>query len=723
MDTNAYNTGLTELRGVRDDIKAVRRDLEKLQRELQKLEADRDKRVIALGAYDRAKSDRIAPAAGMSIVEVAALVPALGPGLPAGAAQSAPTASSAEPVPGALAPDLRRTDHEPAPTAAAPAEEDGKDEDVPDEQAAAPAAAPSQASAPPVTAAPEGVDRELPSIPVGERGDAWVVAARDLVSRRPTYTQQVWDTAFLDAESGMLVHKGTTGRMGLGSRSAADILTAVAAVLPESVERIYITAGDPWHREADRFPHLKDAVADWLNAPVPGWAVASGKGQAKGKDRLAGHLLHERLPIGRWQHGSRHLELCPIGAWFEPEGADPVTVRDAFVLLWKALHEHWSDVVLMGSPARTGRDLWSRTIPTKTGAKWADGYPVMSSEIRGLLHATAGQGRTELFLPPQVPEQLPQVTELDRTFAYGKHTWIGAVGVPQRVSAATFASWSEKEQINALYRPSHWQIRVTVPDGWNHVGLLPAPVTGEAAWTYPNQPGRTFTTWAGGAEVNLALRNHLAPWRIEILDGLLWESGSPLREWADKLKDAWNKLTTRASMHADERERTASHLAARAVRSILLYGVGAFAQRPRINTGTVPLGEEHRVPAGAVIIANDGETITWERTTFTPDPYAHPEWAAGVWSGARAGLLSMRMREDNVSVGALHLPPGSIVAFRTDAIYTTADVTWPYHGQPGDYLLKGHLPFPVTAPTTLTELMTLKSLGRAHFAEQQEAIQ
>jgi hypothetical protein len=42
------------------------------------------------------------------------------------------------------------------------------------------------------------------------------------------------------------------------------------------------------------------------------------------------------------------------------------------------------------------------------------------------------------------------------------------------VSAATFASWSEKEQINALYRPSHWQIRVTVPKGWDHVGLLPA---------------------------------------------------------------------------------------------------------------------------------------------------------------------------------------------------------------------------------------------------------
>ncbi|MFF3403520.1 hypothetical protein ACFYW6_34120 [Streptomyces sp. NPDC002659] len=716
MDAKAYNTALTELRGVRDDIRAVAKDLDKLQRELQQLESDRDARIVELAAYEKAKADRIAPAAGLSVADVATLAPALGSSSTA-VQQPAQATPTAQPAAGAPAPDLRR----PAAVPVVPFENA--------EQAAAAAAAPATTDEgpEPVTATaltkPDGEERELPSIPAGERGDGWAAAAANLVSRRPNYTQQVWDTAFLDAETGMLVHKSNSGPVDLGSRSAADIVTAVAAVLPESVERIYITAGDPWHRDAGRFPYLTDAVADWLNAPVPGWTVASGKGQARGKDRLAGHFVHERLPVGRWQRGPRHLELCPIGSWFDPEGADPVTVRDAFVQLWKALHEHWPDVVLMGSPARTGRDLWSRTIPTKTGAKWADGYPVMSSEIRGLLHATAGQGRAELLLPPQVPEQLPQITELDRTFAYAKHTWIGAVGAPQRVSAATFASWTEKEQINALYAPSHWQIRVTVPQGWNHVGLLPAPVTGEAAWTYPNEPGRTFVTWAGGAEVNLALRNHLMPWKIEILDGLVWESGSPLREWADKLKEAWNRLTSLAALHGDERERTAAHLAARAVRSILLYGIGAFAQRPRLTTGSAPVGEERSIPPGAEIISTEGEFITWERRTFSPDPYAHPEWAAGVWSGARAGLLSLRMRQDNVSVGALHLPPGSIIAFRTDAIYTTADVSWPYHGQPGDYLKKGHLPFPTAAPTTLTELMALKSLGRGFASDYENGLE
>jgi hypothetical protein len=80
----------------------------------------------------------------------------------------------------------------------------------------------------------------------------------------------------------------------------------------------------------------------------------------------------------------------------------------------------------MGSPSQTGRDLWTRTIPSR--GQFAEGYPVLSEELRGLLHATAGQGRTELLTPPAVPEQLPGLVEYDRTFAYAKHTWKSAVG-------------------------------------------------------------------------------------------------------------------------------------------------------------------------------------------------------------------------------------------------------------------------------------------------------
>ncbi|GAA1930483.1 hypothetical protein [Streptantibioticus ferralitis] len=725
MNSKEFTAALAEVRGVRDDIKAVRK-------QLAQLEADRDKRIRALGAYDKAKADRIAPAAGVSVGDVVALVPHLGPSATATGPDRPPLISlpaedhdrpeeAVQAIPrqdGALAPDLRRTET-PAADSNLESADTASPDDEPDQEPAPQTAA--QDGTPAAdTAVDEGQARELPSIPAGDPGDAWFAATPGLVSTRPNFTQQPRQMAFLDTATGVLVYRDQTVRLDLGSASVAEILTAVFAEVPDSVERLYITAGDPWHRDAARHAFLRDAVSAWLNAPVPGWQAES----SRGKDRLAGHFVHERRPVGRWQRGSQHVEIRSVGEWFDPAGADPAMVRDAFVLLWKALHHHWSDVVLMGSPSQTGRDLWTRTIPAKPGSRWAEGYPVMSEEIRGLLHATGGQGRVELLTPPRVPEKLPQLLEYDRTFAYAKHTWSSGVGVPRRVTAQAFAAMSAKEQTNALFAPSHWQVRVTVPDGWEHVGILPAPVAGDRAWRYPNEPRHTFVTWASGAEINLALRNHIRPWRIEILDGLLWESGQPLRDWSSRLREAWNSLQSLAQMHADPRQRTAAHLASRAVRSILLYGIGGFAQRPRITTGSTPVGREQDVPDGAQIIGVDGETITWQRNTgFSRDPNAHPEWAVDLWGRARAALLSQRMRDDDVSVGALHLPPGTVVALRTDAIYTTHAAAWPYHGEPGDYLLKGRLPGPITGPRTEEELLALQALGRAHLAEEQEATQ
>lgn len=532
----------------------------------------------------------------------------------------------------------------------------------------------------------------------------------NLASTRPNFTQQARSTVFLDAATGILVHRDQTLLLELQTASAAEILTAVFHAIPEGVERIYLTAGDPWHRQADRYPYLKDAVAAWLNAPTPGWRTDTGRGH----DRMAGHFVHPRNPVGRYQRddGQVHVEIRSVGEWFDTHAADPTTVRDAFVLLWKTLRSHWPDAVIMGSPSQTGRDLWTRTIPTR--GQFADGYPVLSEELRGLLHATAGQGRTELITPPHVPDYLPALVEYDRTFAYAKHTWKSPVGTPRRITAATFASWSEKEQIKALFGCGHWHVRVTVPDTWEHVGILPAPAPGERAWHYPNTPGTTFTTWAGGPEIHTALANPLTPWGIDILDGILWDDGKPLDDWSRKLKESWASLTAQAALHGDPGQRTAAHLASRAVRAILLYGIGSFAQRPRMVTGTTPRHAERDLPADAEIVGFDDHTITWQRPTgFTRDPHAHPEWAASIWSAARAALLSQRMREDNVHVGALHTPPGTVVAFRTDALYLTQAHDWPYRGQPGDYLRKGHLTGPVPAPTTEDDLLALRDAGRA----------
>ncbi|MGW6581135.1 hypothetical protein ACWF76_17445 [Streptomyces globisporus] len=717
MDAKTYNAELAELRALRDGIR-------KAQAALEKLETDRARKITALAGYEKAKAERIAPAAGLSLADIVAIAPILAPDRLTTAAQPNPTPVPPSPEP-AAPPTAAVSAPEPAGDTALPS---GTEHPQPPSQAGtvAPAMtrpAPEPAAEPelpaasskpaPAAVAPlaaQGAQRTLPGIPEGLDGDRWFAHTANLVSTHPNFTQQARSTVFLDTHTGVLVHRDQTFRIDLPTASAAEILNTVFHVLPGGVERIYITAGAPWHRQADQHPFLKDTVAAWLNAPTPGWRTDTGRG----KDRMAGHFVHPRNPVGRFQreHGDQHVEIRSAGEWFDTEGTEPAVIRDAFVLLWKALRRHWPDAVLMGSPSQTGRDLWTRTIPTK--GQYADGYPVLSEELRGLFHATAGQGRTELITPPHVPAQLPALVEYDRTFAYAKHTWKSGVGTPRRVTAATFASWSQKEQTKALFACGHWHVRVTVPDTWTHIGILPAPAPGDRAWHYPATPGTTFTTWAGGPEIHTALSNPHTPWKIEILDGILFDDGKPLDDWSKKLKEAWSSLTAQADLNGDPDQRTAAHLAARAVRALLLYGIGAFAQRPRTVTGTTPRTMERDVPPDAEIIGFDDQTITWQRPTgFTRDPNAHPEWAAHIWSSARAALLSQRHRDDNTYAGALHAPPGTIVAFRTDAVYLTQPQPWPHHGQPGDYLNKGHLPGPIPAPATEDELLTLRDRGRA----------
>ncbi|WBP92040.1 hypothetical protein [Kitasatospora cathayae] len=729
MDRKSYTAELAGLRELRAEITAAEKAVAAAQKELDKLTAQRARRVAGLAGYEGAQAAAVAKASGLSVGDVVRIAPLLDPTPAAVRAAKADDQAAAAPAPVpeaepvaepavAVAPVLARPApvlEQPAPAVEAPTEVE--DQAVAEQPAPATALlVESDVSVAPV-AAPvvESGPRELPTLPEGPAGGRFEAVTTGLVSKRPNFVQQARSTVFLDVATGVLAVRDQTVRVDLGARTPGEILDAVLHAAP-GTERVYITAGAPWHDGAERYSTLKDAVAAWLNTPSDRWTTAVGSG----RDKLAGHFVHQRQPVGRYAPAaapdSGTTEIRSMGEWFDPDGADVVTCRQAFTLLWQALRRHWDEAVLMGSPSQTGRDLWSRTIPT-TG-KWAGGYPVLSEELRGLLHATGGQGRTELILPPRVPEQLPALVEYDRTFAYAKHLWKSPVGTPRRITAAAFAAMTEQEQTKALMSCSHWNVRVTVPQGWNHVGLLPAPVTGDRAWVYPSEPGATFTTWAGGAEVHLALSNHLAPWKVEILGGLLFEDGKPLDEWGKRLKSAWADLTNLSKLHGDERQRTAAYLASRAVRSVLLFGLGGFAQRPRLVSGTTPVGEA--LPAGVEILGQDGEVVTWQRQAgFSRDPYAHPEWAAYVWSGARAALLDMKYRQGKEVIGyagALHAKPGTVVYFGTDGIALTERQPWPYRGEPGDYLLKGHLTGPVEHPTSQEQYLKLRGLGRAELA-------
>ncbi|MEV4560044.1 hypothetical protein AB0K51_24055 [Kitasatospora sp. NPDC049285] len=717
-----YNDKLTELRALRPQVAKAQGAVETAEKTLaarktafEALVGQRAKLVVELAQLDDAqgKGETIAKAAGMKLGDVVRIAPALSP--VQSTANGTGAVVSTAPSETAAVTEAAPAEAQPVPVVPEPPA------NSPDAQVPAPVSSP---EARPV--------RILPSIPQGPAGERYLVPVPDLHKKRPVWEQRWYSTVWLDTRTGALAMEPPAAnvvQVDLGARRPGDILDAVTSVVP-GVRRIYITGGDPWHIEAERYSTLKDAVAAWLNAPSERWAESTGGGP--NRDQLASHLVHPRNPVGRYiragaERNNPTIEIHSVGAWFQPDGADVAVVRHAFILMYEALKQQWDDVVMMAFPSAMGKDLWKRTIPT-TG-QWAGGFPVMSEELRGLLHATAGQGRTELIVPPRVPQQLPGLFEADRTFAYARHTHRSGVGTPRRVTGRAFEAMDAKQRRSALYDPSHWHIRATVPGGWEHVGVLPAPVPGERAWEYPATPGATFTTWAGGREVLLALENpQKLPWRIEVLDGLVWQEGDPLDEWSNKLKAAWSYLLGLSQMHGDERTRRAAYLASRGIRSIQLLGIGAFAQRPRVNHGSTPV--DQTVPDGAMIIGQAEDRFLWERATpNSKDPWAHPEWSAGLWSDARAALLDMAVKDEANKktigrVGALHLPARSVVALRTDAIYTTEPIGhWPYFGRPGEYLLKGHLPGPVDAPVTEDGLLALRNQGRIHLAQSRQAAQ
>lgn len=385
MDRRTYTAELAGLRELRTEITAAEKTVAAAQKELDKLTAQRARRVAGLAGYEGAQAPAIAKASGLSVGDVVRIAPLLDP-TPAAVrtAKADDQAAAVAPAPApvaepalvaaptvAVAPALTR----PAavakqPAAVAPvAEVSHEDEDKAVAEQPAPAA-PAVAApvAAPVRLVVEAGPRELPTLPEGPAGARFEAVTTGLVSKRPNFVQQARATVFLDVAAGMLAVRDQVVRVDLGARTPGEILDAVLATAP-GTERVYITAGAPWHDGAERYSTLKDAVAAWLNTPSERWTTAVGSG----RDKLAGHFVHQRQPVGRYAPASApdsgSTEIRSMGEWFDPDGADVVTCRQAFTLLWQALRRHWDDAVLMGSPSQTGRDLWSRTIPV-TG-KWA----------------------------------------------------------------------------------------------------------------------------------------------------------------------------------------------------------------------------------------------------------------------------------------------------------------------------------------------------------------
>lgn len=392
---------------------------------------------------------------------------------------------------------------------------------------------------------------------------------------------------------------------------------------------------------------------------------------------VAALYLEGHYPIVKHDGGG---SLTWSGQWF---GDDATTEDCGAVWGWLGdrVERYWRGGGLMLTPATTGRDLWLRTVRH-------DGYPVLPQDLQNLIRHTSGQGRIEAFplwelgAAARALPTTPGTAHLyDSRLAYLGVTRAMPVGIPAMVGPDAAEQLFREDP----YRAARWDVSWLAPGNWTHVGILPAK--GEETWEWP----LTGRGWADGSEVAIALKHG---WMVHFHQGLVFpERVDIFRTWQDRLLKILGDAATKFGVHA-----IGYRMVRHAVRAMVLHTIGAFHGRPHKVTG---VGEDPPEGAYQIRALSDGRFV-WavDRPPAWPQ-MSHPEWTAAIWGRARARLL------DANGVGALHLPAGSVLGFRTDAILTTCRTGWDDDGRVGAYRLQGTAPL-TTWPRTNTDVLNLK---------------
>jgi hypothetical protein len=445
---------------------------------------------------------------------------------------------------------------------------------------------------------------------------------------------------------------------------------------------------------ARKYGSSAEAARLWVLDDVDGWTDA-------------GHYLADDVAlVGRWTREGREVEVQRAAVWF---GDGAYSVREA-AMAWHVLRYELRDAfpgaVLMSTPGTTGRDAWRRGIPEK-----GDGFPVLSTELRELIHTTSGQARHEIIAQPKnVPagKMIPLVTQYDMRLAYAPLVWGMPVGAPTMVTRRAWDGMDDEEQAKTLYRRGRWLVRATVPTGWTRVGILPTP-DGPKGWAWPSTPGMTFTSWCSASELKLARE---WKWRFEVIEGFHFKEGKPLDTWKNKLTEIYARRRTTVPPAVNA-------IISKAARNMILSTVGAFASRSHPVTRSVP------ATPGAVLpdnypIREVGGMYTWEEpgeTSEWKERSSHPEWAAEIWARCRVRMLDGPTGTE-VRSGALNVPPGNVIGLRTDGLTLAGDPGWPDDGETGRFRLQGRIRGAFEWPATEAALTELKRSAEGAIARE-----
>jgi hypothetical protein len=472
-------------------------------------------------------------------------------------------------------------------------------------------------------------------------------------------------------EAGETFHAGPTRRRKSGI-TLAELLNA----LPSGVLRCYLTGKRPGGLDPD------DARAWWTTTLPAGWAAN-------------GHYLKDAsAPVGRFVDLAdrpvnfyRAAKAWNIGEHVSPDDAAAITAEVARAIRRQFGQFKGMDAkhtATMDTAATTGKALTTLALPPGLEV------PELTDEIQELIRWTAGQGRIQLLHPA---DEIAGLVPYDGRFMYGALTRETPVGPAELVKCSDFEP----------YARARWHVRVTVPQGWDHLGLLGVKNDDlEDGWGYPSGPGEHFTTWADGAEVHLAQQ---MGWGLEVFEAIRFAGKADvLTPMVKRIIKAREEVTARATR--SEITAAVADGARGCLRAVVLFGIGSFVGLPGMVSKSEP--DFAKVPVG--VAPREVAGLWWWEEEGSPPKagMSHPEIPAAIWARCRARLLKSPPVQ-GVPTGALTLPLAEVVAIRTDCLYLQHDPGWPDDGEAGRFVLKGEpIPGPLPCPMTVDELLTLR---------------
>ncbi len=508
------------------------------------------------------------------------------------------------------------------------------------------------------------------------------------MQHKQVYHYAEWQRLFLDYGTGYgVTDNGATVHLAPRPR-LADIL---AAAEHAGARLVYLTGeipGGGGRSELEAWALAPDVLATW---DTTGTHLGDAMGHGSGG-------VAERNPVLRMKHreSKRSIQVRRCVEWYGEDGATPDAARVAMRALRALLRTAFgNDARVLTTPAQTGLALLAQLRALSL-------YPVLPDTLRNLVHETSGQGRIEICTLPERAE-IPEFVYMDGRFMYAACAERLGCGEAIHDDVAEFEPHAR----------GRYRVRYTVPEGWQHIGLLMTKHP-DGGWHYPSTPGETAETWAGAAEVALALARG---WQVDVCERLLFPG--PMKGLPGPLDTFVPRLTALYAGTARLAETHTAELAERvrfAARAIVLHTIGALARRAREQTYVVSSAEAHSLPGNNPTIRRTANgNFTYRVLAPLTDAeriYQHPEWAAEIWARARKRMLFHETRQAGRVVatsGALTLPRADVLAIRTDALYLACAPQWHDGGVPGDMRCKGIVPGPLAPPRTQGGLNMLRN--------------